>query len=162
MIVNPLEYDVAPRVIMAGSLGGLGRLDAAIIIGQEILARVPDHAEVAATMLTWRALHKRETVAQQAIASAQLLVAHDEQAKALTLLEDCVPVFATDHPGVVAIRSQLRERLAFLTAPDAYAEHYVQAPDNAPQHTDEEALEIAEQLPRAHFLLDTLRELEAA
>jgi tetratricopeptide (TPR) repeat protein len=162
LIVNPLEYQVSPRVIMAGSLGGLGRLEGAMSIGEEILALVPDHAEVAATMQTWKALSKRESVAAQAIADAQLLVAHDEQRKALTLLTECVPVFATDHPGVVAIRSQLRERLMFADEPDLYAEHYETAADNAPHNSDEEALAIAEQLPRAHFLLQTLRELEAA
>ena len=162
LIVNPLEYQVQPRVIMAGSLGGLGRYEAAIEIGSQIMQLVPDHAEVATTMQAWRAIHKREQVAAKAIEDAQVLVAHDEQAKALILLEQCVPVFAQDHPNVVAIRSQLRERLLFVNNAELYAEHYEQAPDNAPSNTDEQALAIAEQLPRSHFLLDTLRELEAA
>lgn len=162
LIVNPLEYQVQPRIIMAGCLGGLGRYGSAIEIGEEIMALVPDHAEVMSTMTAWRALSKRETVAAKAIEDAQLLVAHDEQSKALTLLEECVPVFATDHPSVVAIRSQLRERLMFVNQPELYAVHYEQAPDNAPEFDDEHALQIAEQLPRSHFLLDTLRELEAA
>lgn len=162
LIVNPLEYQVQPRIIMAGCLGGLGRYSSAIEIGEEIMAMVPDHAEVQSTMGAWRALNKRETVAAKAIEDAQLLVAHDEQSKALLLLEQCVPVFATDHPNVVAIRSQLRERLLFVNEPELYAEHYEDAPDNAPETDDERALQIAEQLPRSHFLLDTLRELEAA
>jgi tetratricopeptide (TPR) repeat protein len=162
LIVNPLEYQIQPRVIMAGSLGGLGRYGGAIEIGQEIMALVPDHAEVAKTLAAWRSLHKREQVAAKAIEDAQVLVAHDEQAKALILLEQCVPVFATDHPSVVAIRSQLRERLLFVNDPELYASHYEDAPDNAPDTDDERALAIVEQLPRAHFLLDTLRELEAA
>jgi tetratricopeptide (TPR) repeat protein len=163
LIVNPLEYQVQPRVIMAGSLGGLARYDAAITIAQEILTLVPDHAEVAKTLQSWQALAKRETVAQSAIHTAQLLVAHDEQAKALTYLEQCVPVFATDHPGVTAIRSQLRERLLFVSDPELYAEHY-ETGGSQPEdfHDDEQSLEIAEALPRSHFLLDTLRELEAA
>lgn len=113
-------------------------------------------------MASWRALAKREQVARRAIEDAQILVAHDEQLKALTLLEECVPVFATDHPEVVAIRSQLRERLLFVRDHELYAEHYEDAPDNAPDEDDERALEIAGQLPRSHFLLDTLTELEAA
>jgi tetratricopeptide (TPR) repeat protein len=163
LIVNPLEYHVQPRVIMAGSLGGLGRFDAAITIAQEILEHVPDHGEVSATLGTWRGLAKRETVAQSAIGTAQLLVAHDEQAKALIYLEQCVPVFATDHPGVTAIRSQLRERLLFVSDPELYAEHY-ETGGSAPEDflDDERALEVAGNLPRAHFLLDTLRELAAA
>ncbi len=162
LIINPMEYEIQPRVIMAGSLGGLGQYEKAILICQEVLALVPDHAEVANTVQAWRVLAKREQVAQQAITSAQVLVAHDEQAKALILLEQCVPHFAHDHPGVVGIRSQLRERLAWVNDPDAYAVHYEKAPDNAPQHTDEEALAIAEQLPRSHFLKETLADLAEA
>lgn len=162
LIVNPLEYQLQPRVIMAGSLGGLGKHDGAITIGEEIMRMVPDHAEVANTLASWRALRKREQVAAKAVEDAQVLVSHDEQSKALILLEQCVPVFATDHPNVVAIRSQLRERLLFVNDPDLYAEHYELAPDNAPSNDDETALEIAGQLPRSHFLLQTLRELEAA
>jgi hypothetical protein len=114
-------------------------------------------------MQTWQALAKRESVAQAAIQTAQLLVAHDEQAKALTYLEQCVPVFATDHPGVTAIRSQLRERLLFIRDPELYAEHY-ETGGSQPEdfHSDERSLEIAAALPRSHFLLDTIRELEAA
>jgi tetratricopeptide (TPR) repeat protein len=162
LIVNPLEYQVQPRVIMAGSLGGLHRYGSAIEIGSQILALVPDHAEVVATMTAWRAIEKREQVAAKAVEDAQVLVAHDEQEKALILLEQCVPVFATDHPNVVAIRSQLRERLMFVSDPGLYAEHYEDAPDNAPDPDDERALEIASQLPRSHFLLEALQELEAA
>jgi tetratricopeptide (TPR) repeat protein len=162
LIVNPLEYQVQPRILMAGSLGGLGKLDGAITLAEEILGVVPDHQEVANTLANWRALRKREQTAARAVEDAQLLVAHDEQAKALTLLESCVPHFAQDHPQVVAIRSQLRERLLFVNDPDLYARHYEEAPDNAPHNTDEEALTVAEALPRSHFLLETLRELEAA
>jgi tetratricopeptide (TPR) repeat protein len=163
LIINPLEYAVQPRVIMAGSLGGLGRFDAAITIAQEILSHVPDHAEVRGTLDVWQARAKRESVAQSAIQTAQLLVAHDEQAKALIYLEQCVPVFSQDHPGVVAIRSQLRERLLFVSDPALYAEHY-ETGGSQPEdfHDDARSLEIAAALPRSHFLLDTIRELEAA
>lgn len=161
LIVNPLEYQVQPRVIMAGALGALGRYDGAITIAEEVMAFVPGHQEVAGTLHAWRVLQKREQVAQKAIEDAQVLVAHDEQSKALILLEQCVPHFAQDHPNVVAIRSQLRERLLFVTDPELYEEHY-ETGGSKPEdfHDDEQSLAIAEQLPRAHFLLDTLRELE--
>jgi tetratricopeptide (TPR) repeat protein len=163
LIINPLEYEIQPRVIMAGSLGGLSRYEGAIEIGQQVLALVPDHAEVAGTVQAWRVLQKREQTAQRAIEQAQVLVAHDEQSKALIYLEQCVPHFATDHPQVVAIRSQLRERLLFLGNPELYAEHYETGGSKSEDfHSDEQAMAIAEQLPRSHFLLETLRELEAA
>lgn len=159
LIINPLEYQVQPRVIMAGAMGALGQLEPAIHVAGEVLALVPDHTEVARTTLVWRTQLKREQAAQRAVSDAQILVAHDEQAKALVLLEQCVPHFATDHPSVVAIRSQLRERLRFLTSPTLYAEHY-ETGGSQPEDFNDDArsLEIATHLPRAQFLLAGLRE----
>jgi hypothetical protein len=125
---------------------------------------VPDHAEVARTLAQWRVLLKRDQAAAKAIEDAQVLVAHDEQWKALVLLEQCVPHFVTDHPSVVEARSQLRERLLFARDPGLYAEHYetggTKPEDFQATADDQRAVEVAELLPRAHFLLDTVRELE--
>jgi hypothetical protein len=159
LIINPLEYLVAPQTIMAGAMGALGRLESAIQIAEAVLALVPDHVEVARTVAVWRSQLKREQAAQRAVSDAQILVAHDEQWKALVLLEQCVPYFCQDHPEVVAIRSQLRERLRFVTDPELYAQHY-ETGGSQPEdfHADERALEVAELLPRCHFLLAGLSE----
>jgi tetratricopeptide (TPR) repeat protein len=159
LIINPLDYVLSPRVILAGAMGALGELEKAIAIGDEVLAMVPDHAEVARAVNGWRSQVKREQAAQRAVSDAQVLVAHDEQAKALILLEQCVPYFAQDHPSVVAIRSQLRERLRFVTSPELYSEHY-ETGGSQPEdfNDDERSLQIAAQLPRCHFLLAGLTE----
>jgi tetratricopeptide (TPR) repeat protein len=159
LIINPLDYALSPRIIMAGAMGALGRLEPAIATAEEVLGLVPDHAEVARTTFLWRSQLKREQAAQRAVSDAQILVAHDEQWKALILLEQCVPHFAQDHPEVVAVRSQLRERLRFVTDPALYAQHY-ETGGSAPEdfNDDVRSLEIAEHLPRCHFLLDGLTE----
>lgn len=159
LIINPLEYVVQPRTILAGAMGALGHLESAIAVAEEVLALVPDHVEVARTLGTWRMQLKREQVAQRAISDAQVLVAHDEQAKALILLEQCVPYFAQDHPGVVGARSQLRERLRFVTDPKLYSEHYEHGGSKPEDFNDDErSLQIAANLPRVHFLLAGLSE----
>jgi tetratricopeptide (TPR) repeat protein len=159
LIINPQDYELAPRVILAGALGALGQVEKAITVGEEVLRVVPDYTEVARTVQGWRAQVKREQAAQRAVGDAQILVAHDEQAKALIMLEQCVPYFATDHPSVVAIRSQLRERLRFVTDPGLYSEHYEsEGSQNEDFNDDERSLEIATQLPRCHFLLAGLTE----
>lgn len=159
LIINPLEYTMQPRVILAGAMGALGQLEAAIATAQEVLDVIPDHQEVAKTAAVWQGQVKREEAARRAITDAQVLVAHDEQAKALILLEQAVPYFAQDHPDVVTIRSQLRERLAFLHDSCSYAEHYETGGSKPEDFMDDErALQVAGVLPRAQFLLAGLVE----
>ncbi len=157
LIINPLDYTVAPRVVKAAALAGLGALAEAITLGEEVLGIVPGHP-MAATWQAWRGQRKAESTAEAFISAAAVLVAHDEQLKALAVLE-AVPHFATDHPQVVAHRSQIRERLAFISDVGAYAEHYEtggsQPEDMVP---DDKVLELGDALPRCSFLL---RGLEA-
>jgi tetratricopeptide (TPR) repeat protein len=162
LIINPLDYSVAPRVCLAGALGEMGRFADAIAVGERALQEAP-HESLEAALQKWRAREKRERTAQRVIAYAQLLVTHDEQAKALQLLEDCVPHYAVDHPEVVACRSQIRERVLFATDPDAYAAHYADG-GHKPEdwHTDEQAAAIAASLPRAAFLIEGLRDQAGA
>lgn len=163
LILNPTDYTFRPLLVLAGALGALGRVDEAIDAGQQALAIQPDHGELRAHMASWKAESKRETVARTVIGQAHLLVAHDEQLKALRLLEDCCPHFVQDHPAVVAERSRLRERILWARDPALHARHYgaggVKPED---PHTDDEAVEVASRLPRAHFLARTLDELKEA
>lgn len=165
LIINPQDYTLNPRVILTGALGQLGQHDQAIHYGEQALQLAPHHPQLARGVAWSRVQQKREQVAHAAVAQAQTLVAHDEQHKALTLLEETVPYFAADHPDVVACRSQLRERLAFLRDPQAYDEHYetggTQPEDFANTDTREKALAIAGQLPRCDFLLRGLQDLRA-
>jgi tetratricopeptide (TPR) repeat protein len=163
LIINPLDYIIQPRVILAAAMGALGHLDKAIVVADEVLTLVPGHEEVARTTTVWRGQMKREEAAKRAVQDAQVLVAHDEQAKALTLLEECVPYFAQDHPEVVAIRSQLRERLRFVTNPAAYSDHYVTGGSKPEDFMDDErAIAVGDALPRCHFLMTGLTEQLAA
>lgn len=164
LIINPLDYIIQPRVILAGAMGALGHLEKAIVVAGEVLALVPDHEEVARTVAVWNGQMRREEAADRAVTDAQTLVQHDEQAKALKLLEECVPYFATDHPKVVAVRSQLRERLRFTLDTAGYAEHYVTGGSKPEDFMDDDrALAVGAALPRCQFLLAGLAEqLEAA
>jgi hypothetical protein len=86
-------------------------------------------------------------------------MAHDEQLKALRLLEDTVPYFARDHGEVVALRSFLRERLADLLEPDAYCEHYTTGGSKPEDFVaDEDVDRLGNALPRCAFLFDGLLE----
>lgn len=159
LIINPLDYTAAPHRLLAVAHGMAGRLDEAAEHADTARRSMPDDPQLAADQARFRAGAKREHTAQTYILAAQQLVAHDEQLKALTLLQECVPAFATDHPQVVALRSQVRERLLWVDDPDAFAHHY-QVGGSKPEdfHSDEESTQIAAALPRVGFLLDGLAE----
>jgi glycosyltransferase involved in cell wall biosynthesis len=159
LIINPLDYILTPRLVLASALGGQMRIDEAIEVGEEALQMAPDHPQLLGAYTNWRAQRKREATAQTYLAAAQQLIAHDEQLKALTLLEQTVPHFARDHADVVALRSQLRERLAELTEPTAYRQHYTSGGSKPEDFVaDEDVDKIGDALPRCGFLLDGLLE----
>lgn len=163
LIVNPLDYSVQPRVVLAGALAALGDLNGAIGVAEEAVAIVPDEHRLVGPLALWRSTVKREETARRWVESAEILAAHDEQLKALAVLET-VPHFAQDHPQVVAARSGLRERLAPLTG-QGYDDHYENGgskpEDFAATADDDHALAIAGSLPRSHMLLQGLEEQSA-
>ncbi len=163
LIVNPLDYTVTPRMVLASALGELGHIDKALGVAEDALEIIPDHPGLRGKRQEWLATGQREATAQTVLALARQLIGHDEQVKALALLELAVPYFAIDHPEVVALRSQLRERLYPLFEPDGYAAAYVAGGEEPEQLTDDERIdEICNALPRCGFLLDGIGEQLAA
>lgn len=156
LILNPLDYTFQPRFVRAAALGALGRLTEAIALADEALTILPDHADLRNARERWRATIKRAQTAETFVGCAELLIAHDEQLKALDLLEGCVPHYCADHERIVQTRSFLRERLAFLKD-DRYAERY-ESQEIAPEQFvgDGELTGICEQLPRCEVVLDSL------
>lgn len=69
-----------------------------------------------------RALYEKD-VARRILALREDLVRHDENAKALALM-DCVPFFLDGHPGIEAARQRQRQMCLHLIDPEAYAEYY--------------------------------------
>ncbi len=154
LIVNPLDYTITPRMILASALECLGRIEEALQFANEALEIVPDHEGLAQARQGWIKQGQREATAQTFLAAARQLVNHDEQLKALTLLEQTVPYFATDHAEIVALRSQLRERLHPLLSADEYGECYAEGGLKPERFTDDERIEeIGAGLPRCGFLL---------
>ncbi len=154
LIINPLDYVFQARLLLASSLGAMGDLDGAIDVAEEAIGIIPNHGALMESYHEWCSQRKREATAKTWIAAAQQLVAHDEQLKALALLEDTVPYFARDHHLVVAARSELRERLGKILEPDAYRDHYATGGDKPEAPVPDEMVDrVAGSLPRAHFLL---------
>lgn len=162
LVVDPSDYTVTAPAILAGALAQLGEIEEAMGLAEGVLERVPNHDGLLAPYQAWRAQLKRDRAAESFVSSAALLVAHDEQVKALELL-GCVPYFATDHPKVVSYRSWLRERVEPLLDPVGYAEHYTTG-GSKPEDivADDRVAAVVDSLPRAHLLVEGLREQAAA
>lgn len=157
LIINPLDYTLTPRLVLASALGGLSRWQEALAVAEEALAISPNVQSLLEARHGWSQALKRDATAKTFCAAAQELVAHDEQLKALRLLEDTVPYYATDHPEVVNMRSELRERVRPLLA--EYAEHY-ESGGSKPEDfvADDKVDEIGNSLPRCAFLLTGIGE----
>lgn len=157
LILNPLDYTVHPYRLIAGAHGQLEQWDEAVDACDRVLAHEPADQGIQGARADFADKARREHTAQTYVIAAQQLVASDEQLKALTLLEDCVPYFATDHPAIVAARSELRQRLVWLRRADGYVDHY-QTGGSKPEdfHGDEMIEPVGQSLPRVGFLLHGL------
>lgn len=158
LIINPLDYSLTPLLIKSSALGGLRRWDDAITVAEQALGIDPGRREVVESLRDWNGFSSREATAKTWCAAAVQLVGADEQLKALELIEETVPAFARDHPDVVRLRSQLRERVRPLIGDEyvgVYAAGVVKPESVIP---DEKVDEWAGQTARARFLLAGISE----
>lgn len=159
LIINPLDYVFQPKVLLAGALGSMGRLEEAIAITEEALSIVPQHEGLREGYERWTGIRQRNSTAQTWAAAARLLISHDEQLKALDLLERTVPYYAVDHPAIVELRAAVRQRVRPLLGTDDYDEHY-RTGGSKPEDMipDDMVDQLCDGLPRARFLLDGILE----
>lgn len=161
MVVNPTDYTFLPRKLLAAAVSLQGDYAQALALAKEALEIVPEPG-LAMVARDWQRRVKRQHTRDTVQLMAEQLIAHDEQLKALALLEDCVPHFVEDDPGLVALRSALRERLSWIGSPEAFEDHYAtggsKPEDFEATATVEQIDKLCEYLPRTNFLLNGLRE----
>lgn len=161
LIVNPLDYTLGPLMILAGAHGALGQPEEACRHAEQALQINPANADLVGQLQHWRSVAKRDHSVSTWLACAEMLCRHDEQLKALTLLEQTCPYFIVDHPAIVEARSRLRERLGFVRDQGEYAAMYRDGGPKPEQLVaDGDIDRICRALPRAGFLANGLRELD--
>lgn len=159
LIVNPLDYDFQPKKLLSLALGKMGHIDKAIELAQEALMVNPNDDLLQVELNGWRGQAKRQRTAETYVMAAEQLVGHDEQLKALTLLEDCVPHFAMEHPAVVSKRSEVRERLFWIHDLESFSDHYEYGGSKPEDFIPDENIDpLCEYLPRTQFLRDGIQE----
>lgn len=134
LIINPEDYTLRPRVMVASAMASLGKLDEACQLAQQVLEKNPSYMNMQQQLAEWASLLAREQTGGMWANCAQLLLQSDEPEKAFLLLQT-VPYFSHDHQAVIAMR---------IAAANALEEPYKVVPV-----TDS---------PRGQFLLRGLRE----
>lgn len=159
LIINPFDYTYQARKIIAGAYAGLKNWDEAVKYGNEAWQLNPADDGLAQALQVWRTMAKKEHTANTIAMLAQALVAHDEQWKALILLEQCIPHFALDHPGIVNLRSELRDRLEWVKDPRSLLTHYAEGGSKPEDFLPDDKIdEVASSLPRTIFLYKGIHE----
>ena len=121
----------------------------AVEVGTAAFELVPTHQDLQRGLELWRQQVKRLHTTNTVLGLADLLVQHDEQGKALELLDACAPYYVHSDPRFVAYRSALRERLGALTDAQPQDERGI---------PDEDLGTVVPMLSRAGFLLNGVRE----
>lgn len=168
LIVNPLDYTAQPLALTADSYGMMSRWEDAVAAGEAAIQAGAAHPELGRKVMAWRGERKRENTADTYAMMIEQHLSHDEQLNALAIAE-AAPVFVKDHPKVVQARILVRERLRWLLEDrqagtrTGYQEHYTTGGSKPEDFLpDDRALEVAAQLPRAHFALGQAQELAAS
>lgn len=137
LIINPEDYSLRPRVLIASAMASLGKLEDACKMAQQVADVNPGYMGVGGQLAEWMGALARDQAGTSWANSAQLLILNDEPEKALLLLTT-VPYFSNDHPAIIASR---------VAAANALSEPY--------------QIEMVGDGPRGQFLARCLREQEA-
>lgn len=160
LILNPLEFTLIPWTIIADACIQQGRSDEAL---QAIVAAVQTapanealqakHQEIA------RLAYENEVVGALMLLR-EVLVRHDENLKAWTLISSAVPYIVSERPEIVKARADQREMVAHFLHEEEYRRWYSDEPKESTL-TDDHIDLVGDAFGRVKGLLDGLLEQEA-
>lgn len=150
MILNPLEFGFLPLVRLSEACANQGRLAEAIEWIDRAAARAPGNPLVAEHRANLERAKMEADVVSAVLLLRETLVRHDENAKALQLVES-VPYGIQDHPAIVKARADQRAMCRHLTDPEEYERWYRDEPKESTVG-DELVPEAAANFHRVGFL----------
>lgn len=106
LIVNPEEYTLRPRTLIASALASSGKLEEAVKIAQEVVTVNPNYMGMSGQLAEWLGALAQDQAGHMWANSAQLLVLNDEPEKAAVLL-NTAPFFSNEHPAIIAARTRV-------------------------------------------------------
>ena len=159
LILNPLEHTLLPLVLIADACVNQERFDDAREAIRQAAAITPT-PEIHAKVLDVERRAQDAELVGALLLLRETLVRHDENLKAWGLLQN-VPYTVADHPRIVEARIAQREMVKHALKPQEYLRWYRDEPKEST--VPDEAVEtIDEYIDRAGYMLEGLREQEAA
>lgn len=127
LILNPIEFTLLPALRISEVCTKTGRFDEA----EQWIARAhefaPGHPHVVQQAQSIQVAKADRQMIDAILLLRETLVRHDENAKALHLLEN-VPYRVADRPEIVLARAAQREMCAHMIDPAEYERWYVEEP----------------------------------
>jgi glycosyltransferase involved in cell wall biosynthesis/SAM-dependent methyltransferase len=159
LILNPLEFSFVPFVRLAEACIATNRAAEALVWIERAQQVAPEHP----LLLERRAMYERAQFESTLVAATLTLreaaVRHDENVKALQILENA-PYVIADHPMIVKARSDQREMCKHYLHAEEYTRWYSDEPKESTL-TDEHIDLVGDWFGRVGGLLKGLREQEA-
>ena len=163
LILNPLEFSLMPLLIAAEAQARLGQVEQARARLAQLVQLFPEHAFTREKVAALDHMMSENEIVAWVLNLREVLLRHDEAAKAHALMES-VPYLIGERPEIVRARAETREMVAHMLRPAEYRHFYAEEPKVSMIPT--EYLPGVEDAPRmmlevsAHFVLDGLREQE--
>lgn len=130
LITNPQDYSYQPLVLAGSALAKLGRTQEALEQVHQALQITPGREDLQAEAFRLSEQVKADETVKHVLALRELLVRHDENLKALQLLE-AAPYYVEHHPAIHQARLDQREMVLHATDPAAYSSYYRANPNEA-------------------------------
>jgi glycosyltransferase involved in cell wall biosynthesis len=158
LILNPLEFTFVPLVRLAEAYIGMSRYDEALAAIEQAGRICPQHPLLLERKLAYETAKYDYELVAHTIALREALIRHDENLKALFLMEN-VPYRITDNPLIVKARADTREMCKHFLQPEEYLRWYMDEPKESTL-TDEHIDHVGEAFGRVGGLLEGLKDQE--
>jgi glycosyltransferase involved in cell wall biosynthesis len=159
LILNPLEFTFVPYVRLSEACLHTGRPDEAGAWIERAAQIAPQHPLLNERIAQVAQARNEAHMLNAALTLREALVRHDENAKALAVIEN-VPYLIAEHPAIVKARADQRDMCKHLLRPEEYRRWYVEEPKESTL-TDEHIDHVGEWFGRVAGLEAGLAEQEA-
>ena len=163
LILNPLEFSLVPAVLACEAHARLGHADEARKLIAQLVASFPQNAIAQQKAAEIDRMLSENDLVEAVLKIREVLIRHDESAKAWKLM-GAVPYLIAERPEIVQARAAQKEMVAHLIHPEEYDRFYADDPkvsviplEHLPTEDAPAQIAIDE---RAQAMLASLREQE--
>lgn len=153
LILNPLEFSFMPLVLLSRACLAMGRGDEARSYAEGAAAVEPEHPITGQLLAEVQQVTAQAELVQSVAGLADVLRRHDENLKALHVLESA-PYMVAEHPVLVQMLREQRRLVRHKDGGDQYEKVYQY--EQAEIMDDEKAELIAQNQPRTQRLVEML------